>query len=230
MSVRCVLLTSSLVLLRPLAVAGQSVVVDEGVFAVQLAGMPAGTERFTIRRAGIGEEATVIAQAVIHLDQGSGTTELRPLLRALLPDGDVSDYQLKVSGVEIAELSLWMDGRRYAARIRTSVGEEEREFLARPGTHLLEEGVAHHYYFLRDVREGSRTPILEPRSRRQFQLLASPATEVELRVGAVRVMARRVTFGEGNDERSVWFDAQGRVLRVEIPALGYLAQRQDLVG
>lgn len=230
MCVRSVLLTSSLVLLTPLAVAGQSVVVDEGVFAVQLAGMPAGTEQFTIRRAGIGEEATVIAQAVIHLDQGNGTTELRPLLRTLLPDGNVSDYQLKVSGVESSELSLWLDGRRYAARIRTSSGEEEREFLARPGTHLLEEGVAHHYYFLRDAREGARTPILEPRSRRQFQLLASPATEVEIRVGTVRVMARLVTFGEGSDARTVWFDAQGRVLRVEIPALGYVAQRQDLVG
>ena len=230
MSVRTAVLTSSLFWLTPLSLMAQSVMVDEGTFSVQLAGMPAGTEEFTIRRAGIGEEATVIAQGVIHLDQANGTTGLHSLLRTLLPDGNVSDYQLKVSGVESAELSLWLDGRRYSARFRTLEGEEEREFLARPGTHLLEEGVAHHYYFLKDVREGSRTPILEPRTRKQMQLLASPAGEEEIRVGTTRVVARRVTFGTGDDARSVWFDAQGRVLRVEIPFLGYVAQRQDLVG
>jgi len=230
MSVRVAVVTSSLMLMTPPFLIGQSVVVDEGRFSVQLAGMPAGTEEFTIRRAGIGEEATVIAQAVIHLDQGNGTTELRPLLRTLLPDGAVSDYQLKVSGVESAELSLWQDGRRYAARFRSIEGEEEREFLARPGTHLLEAGVAHHYYFLKDAREGSRTPVLEPRTRKQVQLLASPAGEEEIRVGTVRVKARRVTFGAGDDARTVWFDAQGRVLRVEIPTIGYVAQRLDLVG
>jgi len=230
MSVRAALASSSLLLMAPLSVTGQSVVVDEGTFSVQLSGVQAGTEEFTIRRAGIGEEATMIAQAVIHLDLGDGTMELRPLLRTLLPDGNVSDYQLKISGVKSAELSLWIDGRRYAARFRTVEGEEEREFLARPGTHLLEEGVAHHYYFLKDVRDGSRTPVLEPRTRRQLQLLASAPGEDEIRVGATRVKARRVTFGAGEDVRTVWFDPQGRVLRVEIPALGYVALRQDLVG
>jgi hypothetical protein len=230
MLARAALMTSSLVVLMPLCLQGQSVMVDEGTFSVQLAGMPAGSEEFTIRRAGIGEEATVIAQAVIHLDQSNGTTELRPLLRTLLPNGGVSDYQLKISGVETAEMSLWLDGRRYAARFRTARGDEEREFLARPETHLLEQGVAHHYYFLKDAREGSRTPVLEPRTRKQLQLVASAASEEEIRVGTVRVTARRVTFGTGDDARTVWFDPQGRVLRVEIPFLGYVAQRRDLAG
>ena len=230
MFVRRAILTSALLLLPPAQLVGQSVVVDEGTFSIQLAGVDAGTEQFTIRRAGIGDEATVIAQAVIHLDRGDGATELRPLLRTLLPGGDLSDYQLKVSGAESAELSLWLDGRHYAARIRNAAGEEEREFLARPGTHLLEEGVAHHYYFLKDARDGSRVPVLEPRTRKQPQLVASAAGEEEIRVGTVRVRARRVTFSAGEDARTVWFDAQGRVLRVEIPGKGYLAQRQDLVG
>lgn len=230
MSVHRAILTSALLLLPPVQLNGQSVMVDEGTFSIQLAGVQAGTEQFTIRRAGVGDEATVIAQAVIHLDRGDGTTEFRPLLRTLLPGGEVSDYQLKVSGAESAELSLWLDGRRYAARIRNAAGEEEREFLARPGTHLLEECVAHQYYFLKDVREGSRTPVLEPRTRKQPQLLAGPSSEEEIRVGTVRVKARRMTFSAGEDTRTVWFDTQGRVLRVEIPAIGYLAQREDLVG
>jgi hypothetical protein len=230
MSLRNAILSSVLLLGGAAPAAAQSVVVDEGTFALRLNGVPAGTETFTIRRAGIGGEATVIAQAVIHLDGDGGTTELRPLLRTLLPGGDVSDYQLKVSGVEASELSLRLDGPRYAARFRTERGEEEREFLARPGTHLLEAGVAHQYYFLKDVDGGVRVPILEPRNRAQAMLVASAPTQEEIRVGTVRVSARRVTFSAGDDVRTVWFDAQGRVLRVEIPALGYLAQRSDLVG
>ena len=230
MAARSALTLATLVVLAPLPASGQSVVVDEGTFSIQRGGAPAGTEQFTIRRAGVGADASVIAQAVIHLDGANGTTELRPLLRTLIPEGNLSDYQLKVSGVETAEMSVWMDGRRFAARIRTAEGEEEREFLARPGTHLLEEGVAHHYYFLKDVREGARTPILEPRTRKQIQLVASAPAEEEIRVGTARVRSRRVVFGAGEDARTVWFDTQGRVLRVEVPARGYVAQRQDIVG
>lgn len=210
--------------------AAQSVVVDEGTFAVTLGGAPAGTEQFTIRRAGVGDDAIVIANAVIRLDRGAGPTELRPLLEVTPLDDASVNYQLKVSGSEASELSVRAAGRRYVARIRTDAGEEEREFLARPGTRIVEEGVAHQYYFLRGVREGSSTPVIEPRTRRQLQLTASAAAEEELQLGPSRVQARKLTLSAGQDVRVIWFDAQGRVLRVEIPALGYVAQRQDLVG
>jgi hypothetical protein len=52
----------------------------------------------------------------------------------------------------------------------------------------------------------------------------------ELRLGPNRVDARKVVFRDGEQELIVWFDRQGRVLRVEIPTLQYVAERQDLVG
>ncbi|MHB1192496.1 MAG: hypothetical protein ACYC6F_05555 [Longimicrobiales bacterium] len=210
--------------------AAQSVVVDEGTFAVSLRGAPAGTEQFAIRRAGVGDDAIVIANAVILLDRGAGPTELRPLLEVTPLDDASVNYQLKVSGSETSELSVRLAGRRYVARIRTDAGEEEREFLARPGTRIVEEGVAHQYYFLRGVRGGSTTPVIEPRTRRQVQLTASTTADEELALGATTVRARKLTLTAGADVRHIWFDAQGRVLRVEIPALGYVAERQDLVG
>jgi hypothetical protein len=217
-------------LVVPGALAAQSVVVDEGTFAVSLDGAPAGTERFTIRRAGVGNDAIVIANAVIDLNRGQGLIELRPLLEVTPVDDASSSYQLKVSGAETSELSVRLAGRRYVSRIHTEAGEEEREFLARPGTRIVEEGVAHQYYFLRGAGEGSSTPVIEPRTRSQFQLVASAASEEQVAVGAARVTARKVTLSSGTDVRHVWFDAQGRVLRVEIPARGYLAERQDLPG
>lgn len=217
-------------LLAPLAGSAQSVVVDEGTFAVTLAGGAAGTERFTIRRAGVGDDAIVIANAVIETRGPGGAVELRPLLEVTPLDDASSNYQLKVSGTESAELSVRLAGRRYVARIQTGAGEEEREFLARPGTRIVDEGVAHHYYFLRSVRPGSSAPVIEPRTRRQFQLTVSSVADEDVRVGASTVPGRKVTFSADGEVRHAWYDVQGRLLRVEIPSLGYVAQRTDLTG
>lgn len=224
------LVAALLVAAPPAPTSAQSVLVDEGTFTVRIGGREAGTEEFAIRRAGMGSDATVIANAVVRMTTEAGDVELRPLLETVLPDGAATSYQLKVSGAETAELSLALAGRRYVSRIRTQEGEEEREFLARPETRILEEGVAHQYYFLRNVREGTRVPVIEPRTRRQLQLTASAPTDEELRLGATSVQARRVAFSGGDQERVVWYDRQGRVLRVEIPARGYVAERKDLVG
>lgn len=55
-------------------------------------------------------------------------------------------------------------------------------------------------------------------------------TDESLNISHTTVHARKVTFTAGEDHRVVWFDRQGRVLRVEVPAWGYVAERQDLVG
>lgn len=208
----------------------QSVVLDEGTFRLWVDGTEAGTEEFTIRRAGMGADATIIAHAVVSLTVPAGARELRPVLEVLPNDGSASGYQLKISGAETTELSVNLAGRRYVSMLRSDVGEEEREFLARPRTRIIEPWVAHQYYFLRDAAAGAAVPVIEPRSRRQVQLEVGSVTEESLRVGSNDVPARKVTFRAGGEERIVWFDRQGRVLRVDVPALAYRAQRQDLVG
>ena len=151
-------------------------------------------------------------------------------LQATLPDGAASNYQLSISGRQAAELSLALVGRRFVSLIRTQRGEEEREFAAGPGTRILEQDVAHQYYFLRNEREGSTMPAIEPRTRSRFRLVASAWTEEEIRIGVNRIQTRRVTFSADQGERHVWYDRQGRVVRVQVPARAYLAERADLVG
>lgn len=202
-------------------------VVDEGTFAITRDGTAVGTERFAIRRAGVGNDAIVIANAVVQSDGPRGAVALRPLLEVTPLDDASVNYQIEVSGAESAEISVRLAGRRYVARIQTSAGDEEREFLARAGTRIVEEGVAHHYHFLRTVRQGAGVPVIEPRTRRQLQLVASDVADEELRLGASSLPARKVTFTVGDEVRRVWYDAQGRVLRVEIPSLGYVAERAD---
>ncbi len=209
------------------ALAAQGVVVDQGQFSVQLRGRAMGTEDFVIRRAGRGREDAIFANGTVSLrDQ-----EVRPLLRATPPAGEASSYQVTVTGRQAIDIRLARDGRRYVATLRSSVGAEDREFQARAETRVVELGVAHHYHFLRTSRTGRPIPVLEPRSRRLLTLTAGQATDEELRLGPNVVSARRVEFtSDGDDHRIVWYDRQGRVLRVEVPASGYVAERTDLVG
>ena len=208
----------------------QGIVVDRGQFVITVDGRIAGNEEFVIRRAGLGRGNAVFANGVVLLDVGGREQEVRPLLRATTPEGIAASYQVTVTGPDAMELRLVRAGGRYIATISSEIGEEDREFQARPETRVLEQGVAHHYYFLRDLRSGLTAHVLVPRSRRQVNLVVGPRVDEEIQVGRNVVQSRRVEFTSGSDRRIVWYDRQGRVLRVEIPAMGYMAERSDMVG
>ena len=210
----------------------QGVVVDQGRFSVTLQGRAAGGEEFSIRRAGFGRDDYLYANSVIRLRHDGGEQEIRTLLRAAPPDGVTEEYQATVTGPEPMELGLTRDrgGRRYRVLIRSQQGEENRELPARPNTRTLDLVAAHHYYFLRDLREGSAVHVVEPRGRRQLTLEVGAWAEVEVQLETGAVTARHVVLSSGEDRRLVWFDRLGRVIRVEIPASGYVAERTDLVG
>lgn len=231
MNARTLMLTATVALLLAAPAAAQGVVVDQGQFAIFVNGQAAGTEDFVIRRAGLGRDGAIFANAVILMTADGTQQDVRPLLRATPLDGAADSYQVKVTGRGEMDLRLVRSARRFVATISSDVGQEDREFQATPDTRVVELGVAHHYYFLRDLRSGERTHALEPRSRRQLLLVADVHDEEELRLGPNLVSARRVEFSSSeDDDRTVWFDQLGRVLRVEVPSLGYLAERTDLVG
>lgn len=209
----------------------QGIVVDQGQFAIRIGGRSVGTEDFVIRRAGLGRDDAIFANGVVTVTTGEETQEVRPLLRTAPPGGTVASYQVRVTGPDAMDVRLTRSGRRYVATIGSKAGNEDREFQAHADTRVLELGVAHHYYFLRNVRDGGVVHVLEPRSRRQLTLTAGARSEEELRLGPNVVSARRVEYSsDRQDHRIVWFDRQGRVLRVEIPSLDYVADRTDLVG
>jgi hypothetical protein len=206
----------------------QGVVVDQGRFSISYQGQPAGVEDFSIRRAGLGPDDAMFANATVTLNAGGLSREIRPLLRAT-PAGVAIEYQVEVVGDDALELGLRRVARRYVATIHSQTGEEQREFPAAVDTRILEQDVAHFYYFLRDAEPGTVTPIIEPRSRTRLQLTTGAPEDDTLTIGSSQVAARRVEYSAGESSRWVWFDALGRVLRVEIPATGYVAERTDVL-
>lgn len=225
--VRSLALTFAALAVAAVGVHAQTVTLDEGTFRISLRGSPIGTETFAIQRNGEGPGATVIAQGRLVLDTGSQTRSLLQLEgRNLRPTA----YQIEVTGPEKQSISGQAAGNRFRATIVSTAGEQMREYLASEGAVVLDDGVAHQYYFLVSGTGGSGSlPVIIPRQSRQVTARVTDLGSEQIAVGGQNVQARRLRVEpQGLTTRIVWVDRQDRVLRLQIPEENYLAERTTL--
>src|SRR5687768_8603153 len=208
----------------------QTTTLDEGSFRISINGKEVGTETFSIRQNGTGESAVIIAVGRVVLDADRGPQEVSSELqvggRTLRP----AAYEVRVQGSGAERITGRVVGGRFSAQIVSPAGESMREYLAGDGAVLADEGVAHHYYFMARRAEGgaTRIPVIIPRQSRQVSAQVSIAGSEKVTVGGSSLEARRMSVTPaGGQERIVWIDAQGRVLRMEIPASGFAATRAE---
>lgn len=204
------------------ALRAQDVVLDEGRFALFLEGREAGNESFSIHRLGMGESARILATATVSI----AGSEMRPTLEAR-PDFVVTAYQNEVTGARKQELSVVLNGNRYVSRASSADGEVQREYRAAPRTAVLEDRVTHHYFFVARFIDSGTGPVvaLAPLDGAQARLEVISNEPEPFQLGGEQVDARHVRLQGGGEIRELWIDDQGRVLRVEIPALGFRAER-----
>jgi len=220
--------TGFLALIGPAAtspLAGQAVTIDGGTFRLTVNGAEVGTETFAIVQSGPSTNATVEARGQVRIDAGPETTSrllfAGPALRA-------ASYDLRVGGEQGDTIKGTVSGRRVTARVVSGAGENLREYLVSEGAIVIEDGVAYQHYFLaRRVREGeTRVPVIVPREGRQIWVNVEPGAEETVTIAGQPIAARRLTIRpEQGDERILWVDAQDRVVRLEIPGRGYVAER-----
>jgi hypothetical protein len=208
-------------------VATQTTVIDEGTFRLSVRGAHVGTETFTIRRSGTGAAATIAAQGRITLDSGEQT---RALLQVDGPGLRPAAYQIEASGPDRLTVRGQAAGNRFRAQVVSPTGETMREYLIGEGAIVLDDGVAHHHYFVAAITPGTTTiPVIVPRQNRQVTASLRDAGTETIEVGGQRVAARRLVFEPGGlPARTLWVDNDGRVLRLSIPDHGYLAERTAL--
>ncbi len=218
--------------LLPAAAVAQSVALDEGVFRISLNGAVVGREEFSVRRVGSGEQGRIVLRGNGETQLPTGPQTVASVLAVQGPSFEVEEYQLRVvGGTAAVEVYLARSGNRYLTRILSPSGEEVREYRAGPGSVLLDQGVAHHYHLLGPYLDRGASVslnVLAPRGGRQVRMTLSPAGEEEIGVGGETVRARRFRLEGTQSAAEVWFDAQGRLLRVSLPAEGWLAQRESL--
>jgi hypothetical protein len=221
----------ALAFLAPAALLGshlraQTAIIDEGSFRLSVRGSPVGTETFSIRRTGTGAGSTVIAQGRIVLDSGDQT---RALLQVEGPGLRPSAYQIEVTGAQGQSIRGQAAGNRFRATIVSSAGEMMREYLASDGAVVIDDGVAHQHYFLVERLGGDgRVPIIIPRQSRQVSARIAEVGSETIDLAGASVSARRIEVRPaGLPDRTLWVDSQGRVLRLHIPAEGFLAERTE---
>lgn len=207
----------------------QTVQLDEGTFRLLVGGREVGVETFSIRRNGEGADAVVIAQGRVVI--ANGGDEVIANVQAAGAGLRPVAYDLELRGGDPRRIRGSVTGSRAAARTVSPAGETMREYLVTDGAVVLDDGVAHHYYFIgqRAAAGAASTPIMVPRESRQTQASITLGAQESVSAGGATTTGRRLTVQPASgDTRNVWIDAQGRVLRVEIPARDYVAVRTTL--
>ncbi|MFP3947245.1 MAG: DUF6134 family protein [Gemmatimonadota bacterium] len=230
--IRAAVLAALVLATQPLPGGAQGAVVDQGTFLLSRSGQAIGTESFTIRRTGGGQNANYVATGEIEIDVDGEERRISVALEAATSGSVVSAYQLKEGGAHQTEIYLTRSDRRFQARVVTSAGEQVREYRAAPGIVLLEQWVTHHYFFTVAKIDGARTmlPALTPRTGERFDLEISDTGTERIQMAGEAVQARRIQLTNGGTERDLWVDEQGRVLLVVDHETGFRAERRDLPG
>jgi hypothetical protein len=213
----------------PLAASGQTGASDSGTFLVSVAGRQVGTEDFNIVQTGAGANAEIVATGHVQLQLPSGTVDLTPRLRTSGFQASPVSYELTVGGTSPRRVVGTMANGRVSARTLTAAGEQMKEYLASAGAIVLDDGIAHQYYFLARRTRSGQVPVIIPRENRQVMATVNDRGEEQVQVGTQRVsLFHLVVQPTGGDERHVWVDALGRVIKVEIPARDYVAVRSKI--
>jgi hypothetical protein len=209
--------------------AAQTTQLDEGTFRLTVDGREVGVETFAIRQNGTGADAVITAQGRVVLQQNGGSEVVSSVQVAGAALRPVA-YDLELRGGDARRISGSVTGRRASARI-TAGSETFREYLVTEGAIVLDDGVAHHYYFIaqRATAGATSVPVMIPRESRQAQATIAAGPEESVSVAGGTVRARRLTVQvAGGASSSVWVDGSGRVLRVEVPSRNYVAVRTAL--
>ena len=202
---------------------------DRGTFTVFVEDRQVGTEEFTIVQSGTGSTAELTATGRVRVGLPDGTLELDTRLRARGIGADPVDYQVSVGGSAPSRTIGTVGGGRFSAKIVTPSGEQLREYVASNGAVVLDEGVAHHYYFLALRTHQGRVPVIVPRENRQVIATVTSRGEESVRVnGTTATLFHLVVQPPGGDEHHVWVDALNRVVRVEVPARAWRAERTQV--
>lgn len=202
---------------------------DAGSFQVSIGGHPVGTEQFSIRQTGVGANSEIIATGRVQLTLPTGTLELLPRLRGTGFQANPVSYEVAVGGDSPRRIVGTVGGGRFSAKIVTPTGEQMREYVASAGAVVLDDGVAHHYYFLAQRLRNGRVPILVPRDNRQVMATVANRGEEPVSVNGQTIpLYHLVVTPDGGDETHVWVDALNRVIKVETPGRGYRAVRTEV--
>jgi hypothetical protein len=205
---------------------------DVGSFTLMIHEQRAGREQFSLQRLQGADGGA------FELRAESAVGDRRTAMR-LETDSAGTPVRYSIEERTGASVSLRLGGQRVRGRFQTlsrsTTGESAREYLLVPGAVVLEEdGVLQYAMLVRRtlpaIGDTLSVPVLTPIANRQgtVRLLLESVGDTVSIAGARRAARRWRVLTSSGEVRLVWADNDSRVLRVQIPARGYDALRDDV--
>ncbi len=204
----------------PLFTQGRTI--DEGTFSVTEAGA-ARTENFKIMRGDNGL-ITATGQLLARGQQVTSSLTTDSLGSPIKYDIAVSDNGTQTLRVSVAAFA----GRLRAVSYNQRGDESMREFALGTGrSRILDTVLVHQLYFVALSKRPGPIDLIEPRaSHTGHSMLVAKGLE-PISIGGRSLTATHYSLGNGPGQREFWVDADGRLLRVEIPSRQLVASRDD---
>lgn len=210
----------------------QALRVDVGSFTLYSNDQRVGREQFSV------QQLTGADGVALELRAESAIGDRRAAVR-LETDSAAVPVRYSIEEREGATVTLRLGGQRVRGRFttlaRSTSGEAAREYLLAPGARVLEDDGVSQYALMvrhRTLRVGDSliVPVLTPSANRQgtVRLVLDRADDTVTIAGARRVARQWRVVTASNETRMIWSDADDRLLRLEIPARGFRALRDDI--
>lgn len=206
---------------RAARAAPQGPVIDSGTLVISRGGQVVGREEFTVRRGrSSGPDGYTIASTVTY-PPSSPTVTLAPVVE-LGPDSFPMQVQLDVYGDGQSRVYARFGPRRVTLRAVRPSGESARELPA-TGREIVADDSIFGIYALPPARRARQAVFARSGSRVPVELV-DRGTERTTVQGVPRELRHEV-LRLGTQEHHLWYDAEGRLMKVEVPALGLTAER-----
>ncbi|MEP6780364.1 MAG: hypothetical protein ABJC26_10785 [Gemmatimonadaceae bacterium] len=211
---------------------GQTGRIDAGSFTILKSGQRVGREQFSLSKAPSPEGAAFELRAESNVDERRTAVQLST-------DSVGTPVKYAVEIREGTTVSARLGGQRVRGRFATQArrprGESAREYLLAPGTLVIESDFFHQLCFVIRGRaltagESLTLPVISPLENAQREMKVTlESLDDSVTIAGNKRPARRWRLEEkGGLLRTVWGDAQGRILRVLVPSLFLEAVRDDI--
>jgi hypothetical protein len=200
----------------------QGPVVDEGSFSISHGGVEVGRESYTIRRgSAAAPDGFTITTSASYPATGPRVI-LSPVVE-LGPDSLPRQMQFDVFGGGKRRIYLQFGPHRVTLRDVHPGGESARE-LPRASREILVDDSVFALYALLPRRTGHLAALAARTGDRSATEIVDRG-EQHTTLQGVDLTLRHIVLLVGDQPRDLWYDAQGRLMRVDIPAAGLVAER-----
>lgn len=202
--------------------APQGPVMDQGSFTITHGDVEVGREQFTLRRGSAsGPDGYTITTSAAYPPISPRVT-LAPVVE-LGPDSFPVQMQFDVFGGGQRRVYLQLGPRRVTLRIVHPGGESARELPAAGPAVLVDDSVFALYALL--PRGTARLEALAARTGDRSGARIADRGEERTTLQGVAHTLRHVVLSAGDQQLDLWYDPQGRLMRVDVPAVGLVAER-----